>query len=422
MSNVILSANSSSALLASLNESESKVNPNIYNLPMCYPNSSTQWYNVEPNSGTAANGQSQTFQLAKYGILEQLIFSYEKTVNATTSGAGSLVIDAGDMVTQVISRVEFLSSSKILSTLYSQDLVAILSDLDSDYLYGPSATALKLVTGAAVAGAAAATVKATFTLPLVFDFMTSGATNFNLAFQEPCSIRIVYNTIEAVSGSAGTIGNLTNVTASLDKVNLMIRYKTYDEQDTAEMLASNYEAESLNMLISRRFRENPQSFTSSGGDHTFKIELRNVDVIENYYFIVQENYAVTSGKQTSSNDCVEIKNIKLSASGQEICNLTTDQLIYMKLTDQGWPMTNSNTGSSTTLIKLGNVGKVQTGIMTKNHAWTNGFSQREMISCFAEVTCSLTSGKSYTCYVQEKTSAIVSVSSNVGRTQLSLVN
>ena len=421
MSNVILSANSSSALLASLNESESKVNPNIYNLPMCYPNSSTQWYNVEPNSGTAANGQSHTFQLAKYGILEQLIFSYEKTIVATRASTGTISIPIGDMITQVISRVEFMSSSKILSTLYSQDIIAMLSDLDSDYLYGPSATALK-GSDPSESGSGAATVSATFTLPLVFDFMTNGgATNFNLAFQEPCSVRIVYNNLDGVTATQGA-GELTNVKGSLDKVNLMIRYKTYDEQDTAEMLASNYEAESLNMLISRRFRENPQSFTSSGGDHTFKIELRNVDVIENYYFIVQENYAVTSGKQTSSNDCVEIKNIKLSASGQEICNLTTDQLIYMKLTDQGWPMTNSNTGSSTTLIKLGNVGKVQTGIMTKNHAWTNGFSQREMISCFAEVTCSLTSGKSYTCYVQEKTSAIVSVSSNVGRTQLSLVN
>ncbi len=419
MSNVILSANSSSALLASLNESESKRNPNIYNLPVCYPNSSTQWYNVDPNSGTAASGQSQTFQLAKYGILEQLIFSYKKTVTCTTSATSTLTIPAGDMVTQVINRVEFLSSSKILSTLYAQDIVAMLSDLDSDYLYGPTSTALKeVVTGSAVAGSR--TIDAVYTLPLVFDFMTNGgATNFNLAFQEPCSVRIVYNNIGGVTASAGT---LTNVSASLDQVNLMIRYKTYDEQDTAEMLASNYEAESLNMLISRRFRENPQSVTAGGGDYTFKIELRNVDVIENYYFIVQENYAVTDGKQSSSNTLVEIKNIKLSASGQEICNLSTDQLIYMKLTDQGWPLNNSALGSSNTLINIERVAKVQTGIMTKNHAWTNGFSQREMISCFAEVTCNLTSGKSYTCYVQEKTSAIVSVSSNVGRTQLSLVN
>lgn len=418
MSNVILSANSSSALLASLNESESKRNPNIYNLPVCYPNSSTQWYNVEPNSGTAASGQSQTFQLAKYGILEQLIFSYQKTVTATTSVNAALTIPAGDMITQVISRVEFLSSSKILSTLYAQDIVAMLSDLDSDYLYGPSSTALKSELGAAATPSA--TVTGTFTLPLVFDFMTNGgATNFNLAFQEPCSVRIVYNNLGGVTASVGT---LSAVTASLDKVNLMIRYKAYDEQDTAEMLASNYEAESLNMLISRRFRENPQSVTSSGGDYTFKIELRNVDVIENYYFIVQENYAVADGKQSSSNILVPIKSVKLSASGQEICNLSADQLIYMKLTDQGWPLTNSNVGASTTIIAIDRVAKVQTGIMTKNHAWTNGFSQREMISCFAEVTCALTSGKSYTCYVQEKTSAIVSVSSNVGRTQLSLVN
>ena len=419
MSNVILSANSSSALLASLNESESKVNPNIYNLPMCYPNSSTQWYNVEPNSGTAANGQSQTFQLAKYGILEQLIFSYEKTVSATRSAAATISIPIGDMISQVISRVEFLSSSKILSTLYAQDIISQLSDLDSDYLYGVSSTALKGATSAS--GSGAGTVSSVFTLPLVFDFMTNGgATNFNLAFQEPCSVRIVYNNLDGVNASAG---NLTNVKGSLDKVNLMIRYKTYDEQDTAEMLASNYESESLNMLISRRFRENPQSFTASAaGDHTFKIELRNVDVIENYYFLVQENYGVTDGKQSSSNILVPIKNIKLSASGQEICNLTADQLLYMKLTDQGWALTNSNTGSGTTVIGVDRVAKVQTGIMTKNHAWTNGFSQREMISCFAEVTCSLTSGKSYTCYVQEKTSAIVSVSSNVGRTQLSLVN
>jgi hypothetical protein len=65
-------------------------------------------------------------------LLEQMVFSYDKTVNFTAGdGAVTANIPAGDFF-NLIDRVEFLSSSRILCTLYSEDILAQLKDLSTD--------------------------------------------------------------------------------------------------------------------------------------------------------------------------------------------------------------------------------------------------------------------------------------------------
>jgi hypothetical protein len=78
MSNIILSSNENSALLQTLNQSESKVIPSIYSTKEIYAPSSTSWYTITPKTGSATDGQSESWDLPKYGILQSIVLSYTK--------------------------------------------------------------------------------------------------------------------------------------------------------------------------------------------------------------------------------------------------------------------------------------------------------------------------------------------------------
>jgi len=91
-----------------------------------------------------------------------MIFRYTKNVTVTGDGVVSAFVQAGDIF-NVIDRVEFLSSSRILFTMYSEDLIAQFANLSTDQVCTISSTALKSsdVTGTA-------TVDEVYTVPIVF--------------------------------------------------------------------------------------------------------------------------------------------------------------------------------------------------------------------------------------------------------------
>ena len=418
MSNIILSSAENSSLLQTLNQSESKVITSIYSTKEIYAPSSTSWYTITAKTGSATDGQSESWDLAKYGIIQQLIFSYTKTVTFTADGTVTAAIPAGDFF-NLIDRIEYLSSSRILCTLYAEDIMAQLKDLGTDeYSTVSNFLGASDTTGA---GAGAKSVTFTGTIPIVFPFL-KGNTCPNLSFSEPCQLRVVYRNIGGLRKvAAGTITNqATTVTTSL-----MLRYKMYSEADNAQLLASNYDSEQLNMLTERNYRENPVSFTAGGNteiDHKFTMELKNVDVAQNFYFMVRGPSGEDEGED--QNQLKVIKRVRLTASGQELCDLNQQQLLYMKLSESGWPVNSSYLASAMQdPVKANNVAKIQTGLWTwDKDVWTNGWSMREMNNIVAEVYCDVDANKKFTCYCQELTSCILSQSSNTGRNAISLSN
>jgi hypothetical protein len=423
MSNIILSSNENSALLQTLNQSESKVISSIYSTKEIYAPSATSWYTITAKTGTVASSSSESFDLAKYGILQQMIFSYDKKVTFTADGTFTAKIPAGDFF-NLVDRVEFLSSSRILCTLYSEDILAQLKDLSTDeystvsnFLQGSDTSA---------SGAGAKTVEYKGTIPLVFPFFQNKNTCPNLAFSEPCQLRIVYRDIAGLAKVSNTGANPTDIVSTVT-TKLMLRYKMYSEADNAQLLASNYESEMLNMLISKNYKENPVSYTPTAAeaDYKFTIEVKNVDVCENFYLLVRG--ATGLGNGGDQNKLKEIKSVKLSASGQEICSLDQDQLLYMKVSESGWPVNSSYLASSMNdPMSINNVAKIQTGLWTWNKdVWTNGMSLREMNNVIVEVVVDFKdedANKKFTCYCQELTSCILSQSSNTGRNAISLAN
>ncbi len=419
MSNIILSSNENSALLQTLNQSESKVIPSIYSTKEVYAPSATSWYTITAKTGSVADGQSESWDLPKYGILQQIVFSYDKTVNFTADAAVSAAIPSGDFF-NLVDRVEFLSSSRILCTLYSEDILSQLKDLSTDE-YSTVSNFLGASASSAV-GAGAKSVNFKGTIPLVFPFFQNKNTCPNLSFSEPCQLRVVYRNVSGINKVvAGTISNLTSVTTT----KVMLRYKMYSEADNAQLLASNYDSEQLNMLTARNYRENPVSFTAGGAavaDHKFTMELKNVDVAQNFYFLVRGPSG--DGEGASQNALKKIKRVRLTASGQELCDLSEDQLLYMKVSESGWPVNSSYLASQMAdPVGVNNVAKIQTGLWTwDKDVWTNGWSMREMNNIVAEVYCDVDANKKFTCYCQELTSCILSQSSNTGRNAISLSN
>jgi hypothetical protein len=424
MSNIILSSNNNSALIQSLNESESRVIPSIYSTKEIYAPYSTNWYTIDSSSGNTGDGQAVNFDLPKYGFLQQMLFSYTKNiVNDSTSGTPDTALHktpTGDIF-NVIDRVELLSSSRILLTKYSEDLIAEFSALSSDQLYAISATAIK--EGAAAAAGTTNSIK--FVIPLTFFFDLN--TMPNLSFNEPMSLRITFRDTKQYS-VARTVGSNAPV-VSVSNPQLMLRYKMYDEADTAQVLSNNYDSEQLNQLIRRQYRENPQSHAHTGTEttHTFEIILRNVDVVNEFYALVRSKPTTpVAGAESDAkvNELAEIQELTLTASGQELCKLTKEQLLYMSLTENGYQTNNSNL-STEDGVKLLNVNKIQTGLWchgTGSGKWSNGWSLREMNNVVLSIKCTVAANNTYTCYVQETTSAIMSTSSATGRCAIALAN
>jgi hypothetical protein len=203
----------------------------------------------------------------------------------------------------------------------------------------------------------------------------------------------------------------------------------YSEADNAQLLASNYESEQLNMLVEKCYKENPVSYTVGANnitDHKFTMELRNVDVVNNFYFMVRENISsAILARGATPNTLVKVKRVRLTASGQELCDLDEDQLLYMKVSHTGFPVNSSYLASQMEdPISANRIAKIQTGYWSYNRGevWSNGVSMRELNNVVAEVYCDLDATKTYTCYCQELTSCILSVASNTGRNAISLAN
>ena len=421
MSNIILSSAENSSLLQTLNQSESKVISSIYSTKEIYAPTATSWYSIPAKTGSATNGQSESWDLPKYGILQQIVFNYDKIISFTQAGDTQASVPAGDFF-NMVDRVEFLSSSRILCTLYSEDILAQLKDLSTDEystisnFLGASATT--------IVAAGATTLTKSASIPLVFPFFQNKNTCPNLSFSEPCQLRIVYRDTLGLRTVTGTPP--TNI-SSVVNTKIMLRYKMYSESDNAELLASNYQDEMLNMLTSRNYRENPVSYSPAAAetDYKFTIEVKNVDVVENFYLMVRPPSGLANGE--NQNQLHKIKRVRLSAAGQEICDLTENQLLYMKITENGWPVNSSYLASSMNdPVLANNVAKVQTGLWTYDkNVWTNGFSLREMNNVLVEVFVDFVAGdagKKFTCYCQELTSCILSQSSNTGRNAVSLSN
>lgn len=395
MSAIVLNSNANSALINTINASSSKMNPNVYSSPPIFPSSSTVWQKTESSSGSIGANNTLTFDLMKYGIAEQMLLCYTKDTNGTA---------AYDFL-NVIERVELLSSSKVIDTLTNYDILALASDLD----FSQYNTCNKSFIGAR--GAATSNL---ICVPLVFSFFKSVNTNLNLQFNEPMSVRVRF-------GAKINYGSAAANDSTLSSCYLRMRYKAYNEADYSEVLTQNYNESELNQLVRTMYDENVVNTGTinagaNNGDKGTPIELKNTDCVNSFYVILRQ---VDATKPTAPD---AISRIRFTASGQEIFDLSGEELFWSKLSMNGFSVRGSYDAD-----KTGNVVKIQLGryeYPALDTHQTNTMSLRELNNPKIQVffTNGSAANASFDICVVEEALSIVSTISSSGRVQQSLSN
>ncbi len=392
MTSIINNSNANSALINTINASESKMNPNVYSTKKIYPAAATVYQKTELSSGSVAANNTITFDLMKYGIAQQLLFCYEKETN------GSKAFD----FLSVIDRIELLSSSKVIDTLTNYDLLAQFSDLDTSQYTVVDNSVVKLRT--------ARPANHLYVVPLVFGFFKDINTNLNLQFNEPMSVRVKF-------GANVSYGNVLNSVSPLSNAYLRLRYKAYNEADFSEILTQNYNEPELNVMTTGMYDENIQSVNvaagATNGANGTSVELKNTDCVNSFYVIVRPLLA----NQASAP--VPITRVRMTASGQEIFDLSQEELLYSKLCENGYVISGAADASK-------NVVKIQTGLWEYSGGGTqsNTMSLRELNNPKIDVyfTNSLGTPENFDVVVVEEAVKIISTVSSSGRVQTSLTN
>ena len=413
MTSIINNSNANSALVNTLNASDSKMNPNIYTTKKIFPPAATCYVRTDLASGTIKEGNSVVFNLLKYGIAQQILLCYTKV------GASNMELDEGDFF-NIIDRVELLSSSKVIAQLTKYDLLAQFSNLDASQYHNVGEYVIK-------ARGAGASQK--FVIPLVFGFMKDVNTNLNLQFNEPMSIRVKFGSQfeKSKSGSGAPTAN-----NAIQDVYLRMRYKAYNESDFAEIVAENYNQPELNTMSTGFYDESAgtltidtESGTPVAKTRTINAQLKNTDCVNDFYvFVRQVDNDGTKTAQTSSPE--KLTNLKFTASGQEIINLTGEELSFTRLAMNGYavePLLDSAGSNWVT-----NVYKIQTGLWEYSGGGTqsNTLSLRELNNPIIEAEFSkaadTSNKKNYELVVVEDCVKIFSTTSSNGRVQIALSN
>ena len=88
MTSLVNNSNQNSALINTINSSQSKFNPNIYSTKAIYPASAVTYVKTQKSSGSFGANQTMMFDLMKYGIAQQILLCYTKKGGTdTTIGA-----------------------------------------------------------------------------------------------------------------------------------------------------------------------------------------------------------------------------------------------------------------------------------------------------------------------------------------------
>ena len=414
MTSIINNSNANSSLVNSLNDSESKMNPDIYSTKKIFPAAASCYVRTDLSSGTVGASKTVTFNLMKYGIAQQILLCYTK--NLSTTG----VLLANDFY-NIIERVELLSSSKVISTLTRDDLMAQFSDLDTAQ-YTP-------IADAALDARGTTSTTHDYVVPLVFGFMKDINTNLNLQFNEQMSIRVKFGDNLTEVGASGVV----DATTPLSEVFLKMRYKAYNEKDFAQIVSENYQRPELNQMVTAFYDESSTStkFTANLAAQTnvkFKVELKNTDCVNDFYVYVRR-ISGQAGYKITNFTPIELLNVTLTASGQEIYNLSKVEQQYGRLCENGFSVStaqNSVTGFANSWLK--NIVKIQTGLWeySGGGSQSNTLSLRELNNPIIEATCNIpqvgTSDEVYEMVVVEDCVKIFSTTSSNGRLNIALSN
>jgi hypothetical protein len=428
--NVQNNSNNSSALCNTLLGSDSVYNPNIYSTKPIVPPHALTYSKMSPSNGSIVEaGGTTNFMVNKYGIISQMLLSYEKRV-VNTAATVLCVIPQSDILS-VIEKIELMSSSRTISTLTRFDLAAQISDLPEDKSHNMKSSAYDSRGGVGVGGT---DVAVKYTLPLVWGLLQNQNTQLMGNFLEPISIKVTWGAnldtlfVDATA-TAALVPTTANLTCQIQNCNLAVRYVNYPEESYAKILANNFSRPSLNQLSTKFYDENrvTRSVNATQNGLTMTCELKSTECVESFYFMLfkSQEGGATLGSTGPIRKFVphEIESIKFSGSGQEFFNLDKQEMAYARLGKDGFSWgqsTESDNQSRFTRIQKYQMGCYDT------YQLENTLSLREVNNPLLEITFNHaqtgTNYFEYTLVVVENCSAIYAISSATGAMNISLSN
>jgi hypothetical protein len=410
MSSIILSSNSNSAILNTLEASDSAANNLVYSTPAVNPFYASTWMRIEKSSGSATSGGEMSFTVSKAGVVEQCLFSFTRVYAVADFVPVGYIFDA-------IEAFELLSGSAVASTITSEGLAAMFSDLSEEQYNPIFKSCIQARTSA---------LKHTFTIPIHFGMFSNRATMLQSTFLEPLSIRIKWRQPLVIYGEHALSG-----TDPIERPALHIRYAAYDESTIAQTLVENYSQAALNTVAMAQYREAPITHLQTGGDgvmQTVKIDLQNSQAISCLYIVVTEFVAERDKDNLgTARTPIAVSSVLLTASGQEVCNLDETQLAYGRLDKSGWSTSVSSQNDTGGLF---NVTKVQFGTNTMHGEIPNALSLRQVNAPTVTITFKATivganvtaANRLYKVTVVEDALNVMSTTSATGRYGVSLAN
>ena len=399
MSSAQLASNQNSALINVLDASPAKVNPHTYSLDKIYPFSSCQWVEHVPSNSNTVLGQSNTFDLLKYGILTQLILEFDIYHSTDVTGTSGNGAKANMPALQLIDSIELVSSSRVIQRLTRFDLLAMASDFNKCAQEAfAKGVAHKAGSGTNVALTHSATVADTRAcINITFPLLGSSRTQLNTTFNEPARVVVNWSSQKIYSGaSSGT--TFTFGKPKVDNCKITGRYINYNNEDDSALLNENYKDGTLSQLTYEYFDEvaSNATITKATADTVFgesgcEVEIKDTGVVSDIYVMLipegTDQVITSSGVNAATMKIMgapqPLEEIELIASGQTIFSGRTEMLqLYGRVDPSSGEFYSNgfsdNATNGLTGYGLENVYRLQFGQDSHKNFCSGGISMREL--------------------------------------------
>jgi len=433
MSNPILQSAQSSAVVATLRESDT-VNPFVYNEKgrIVSPHSMSL-LKITKSSGSVGVSKTCSFDISKNGLLTGLYLELAlpsqavaggETINnnltelATGASGTSALNQVGFSVMGILGCIDNIvlqTSGRQLERLSRFQMLARYSSLPAS-----KKVAVQESLRFAQQPDAGVAYKVVMWLPFYF-FREMEKYHYNTSFNEPLRLDITLSDCKIFQSGALTGGAMTEHAPT--DIECVAQYRQLDARDEDALINSQYGDGLLSQCVSMMKEEATHTFTSaaSGEETKVTLDLKENLCVSKIYVMVSHanpkddaNYNETLIQRDVAN---EINNIKLTASGVNIVDCHGDLLKYF---GKWGEHDSANVSHGNGERAFENIYCIDFTTTHKGHTNTVAFRELSTPRIELQVACRTASKAGYELRVMYETTTFLSTSSATGRVQLSI--
>lgn len=449
MSNPILQSNQSSAVVATVNESQT-MSPWVYNESnrLVTPHA-MQVLPINHSSGTVGASKTISFDIAKNGLVQGLWLKVAllcSTVDSETDAPIQSETAGGDAggaldgqtnargftamgLLKLIQEIRLTTSGRIVESLDKYQILARIADLP----LGQRQAVLNAYrcNGDPDPGAATDRYDACLWLPFYFT-KDSARYHINSNFAEPFQVQIQFSACADVLYTTGTAFEAAYEPQDAD---LLVHYRQLDEKTINDVISKNYGDGLLSQIVHISKKEALKSVALTGAitavnrKHSkaqkVEFEMKENDAIESMYIMVETDRApATFAAGTLDNSPLEVMEVELKFNNTSVLKVPGEFLRYFgRWGNHG--MCGDGSDSADGLSPTRYVYKIDFGLDHAKGSFSNIVALREVsnpkcIITFAPYAQGASDTATYNVHVIYESATFLSTSSATGRVNLSI--